>query len=75
MYLIIFFAPLLAVVAVVDELIYIDGGKFLSFINKARLENKERIQEAIKGEQGDKYFFHIGMDVAYGDILEYLRDD
>jgi hypothetical protein len=72
---IMFFAPFFAAVAIVDELVYIDGSKFLSFLNTAKTENQARINDAIMNEQADRYYFHMGMDVAFGDVLEHLRDD
>jgi hypothetical protein len=70
-----FFAPFFAAVAIVDELVYIDGSKFLSFLNTAKIENKQRIESAIESEEAEKYYFYSGMDVAFGDVLEYFNRD
>lgn len=73
--LIMFFAPFFAAVAIVDEIIYIDAPRFLSMLNKAKIENEAIIEDAAKKQEYDRYIFYIGKDVAYADVMEYLRYD
>ncbi len=71
----IFFAPFFAVVAIVDEVIYIDAGKFLSFLNSAKTENQKNIISCSNEEEYGRFMFHVGKDVAYADVMDYFMDD